>query len=230
MTTEPRYRYLLKMPADCVVGENYYAAFRAIINEDPASSFYSAVKIECEETLVFSTIEPFEATLTADYPTKVHYQTVVAGTSRSPYLASSWSGYYVTDKNAAAWVTGANAIVADFDDVRNGDVVAFKFDLPGRSRPLEALEMPGADNYLSFNAFTDLSVESTAAIDTTAYSWTVPLDAQPGDFFYGGLEFTMDGAATRYLSVRVEIAEPTLHPEATTWASATNPTLFDAAL
>lgn len=126
--------------------------------------------------------------------------------------------------------------MAEFDDVRNGDVVAFKFDLPGRSKPLEPLDMPGAGNYLSFNSFTDFSVESTAAIDTTAYSWTVPLNAQPGDVFYGGLEFTLFNVycgvfyTTRYLSVRVQIAEPTLHPEATTWASATNPTLFDAAL
>lgn len=230
MTTDPVYFYLLKMPADCVVGENYYAAFRASINGNPGSSYYSAVKIECEETLVFSTIESFEAALTADYPTKVHYQTVVASSSVSPHLSSDDRSYYQTNKNTGAWVTGANAIVAEFDDVRNGDVVAFKFDLPGRSRPLEPLDMPGADNHLSFNSFTDLSVESTAAIETTAYSWTVPLDAQPGDTFYGGLEFTIEGGATRYLSVQVEIAEPTLHPEATTWASATNPTLFDAAL
>jgi len=231
------------MPADCVVGENYYAAFRASINgeicgplivEPHKHSYYSAVKIECEETLVFSTIESFEAALTADYPTKVHYQTVVASSSVAPHLSSYNSYLYQQNKNTAAWVTGANAIVAEFDDVRNGDVVAFKFDLPGRSRPLEPLDMPltgaNAGNYLSFNSFTDLSVESTADIDTTAYSWTVPLNAQPGDLFYGGLEFTIDGGATRYLSVQVEIAEPTLHPEATTWASATNPTLFDAAL
>lgn len=239
VTTEPIYFYLLKMPADCVVGENYYAAFRASINgeicgplivEPHKHSYYSAVKIECEETLVFSTIEPFEAALTADYPTKVHYQTVVASSSVSPHLSSYYTSNYQTNKNTGAWVTGANAIVAEFDDVRNGDVVAFKFDLPGRSRPLEPLDMPGAGNYLSFNSFTDLSVESTEAIDTTAYSWTVPLNAQPGDFFYGGLEFTIEGGSTRYLSVQVEIAEPTLHPEATTWASATNPTLFDAAL
>lgn len=84
VTTEPEHFYLLKMPADCVVGENYYAAFRASINGEicigpgPATTphthyYYSAVKIECEETLVFSTIESFEAALTADYPTKVHY-------------------------------------------------------------------------------------------------------------------------------------------------------------
>ena len=78
------------MPADCVVGDNYYAAFRASINAlngMPADAYYSAVKIECEETLVFSTIESFEAALVDDYPTKVHYETVVAGTSESPYLA-----------------------------------------------------------------------------------------------------------------------------------------------
>ena len=223
------------MPADCVVGDNYYAAFRASINAlngMPADSYYSAVKIECEETLVFSTIESFEAALDvmADYPTKLHYQTVVAGTNESPYLASTYSWNHVSDKRVNGWVASANAIAAEFADVRNGDVVAFKFALRGRSIPLEALDMPGAGNFLSFNSFTDLSVESTDSIATTAYSWTVPLTARPGEIFYGGLEFTMEGASTRFLSVKVTIAEPTLHPDATTWASETSPTLFDADL
>ena len=75
MAIEPIYSYLLRMPVDCTIGQNYYAAFKAVRNADTPllNTYYSAVKIECEETLVYQTIESFEADLDADYPTKVHY-------------------------------------------------------------------------------------------------------------------------------------------------------------
>jgi len=91
VTIEPIYSYLLRMPVDCTIGQNYYAAFKAVRNANTplANTYYSAVKIECEETLVYQTIESFEADLDADYPTKVHYKTVIADTTTAPYLATN---------------------------------------------------------------------------------------------------------------------------------------------
>ena len=62
------------------------------------------------------------------------------------------------------WVESNYAIVAEFDNVRNGDIVAFKFDLDGKADTIADLDMPppfGSYNYLNFISYMDLSIEST---------------------------------------------------------------------
>ena len=63
------------------------------------------------------------------------------------------------------WVESNNAIVAEFDNVRNGDIVAFKFDLDGKADTIADLEMPpplgSSYKYLNFISYMDLSIEST---------------------------------------------------------------------
>lgn len=166
MTIEPIYSYLLRMPVDCTIGQNYYAAFKAVRNADTplANTYYSAVKIECEETLVYQTIESFEADLTAYYPTKVHYKTVNPDTTTAPYLATGFESNMVRSASPG-WVESNYAIVAEFDNVRNGDIVAFKFDLDGKADTILDLQMSpplgSSYNYLNFISYMDLSIEST---------------------------------------------------------------------
>lgn len=65
---------------------------------------------------------------------------------------------------SSGWVESSKAIVAEFDNVRNGDIVAFKFDLDGKADTIADLEMPppfGSYNYLNFISYMDLSIEST---------------------------------------------------------------------
>jgi len=65
---------------------------------------------------------------------------------------------------SSGWVESNYAIVAEFDNVRNGDIVAFKFDLDGKADTIADLEMPppfGSYNYLNFISYMDLSIEST---------------------------------------------------------------------
>ena len=48
--------------------------------------------------------------------------------------------------------------------------------------------------------------------------------------FWGGFRFQKDGAASRYLSVKVNIVKPTFYPDVTTWTTETDPTVFDSDL
>ena len=124
------------------------------------------------------------------------------------------------DKSTENWVTETNALMFEFNDVKNGEIIAIKFQDDGVSSFLSSYDMPALNgeslNYLITKDQLIIDNPQQPSDVFIGHIWKVPFDVR-GDVYWGGIEYTKTGGSTRYLSIKVNIVDPIIYTTVEEW-------------
>ena len=179
--------------------------------------FYLAAYIASVHSADYSSVADFESALPTE---QFHYEVLTVDLSTEPKLATTVTEDMIMDKYIENWVADTKALMFEFNDVHNGDIIAIKFQDDGVSSFLNSYDMPA----LSGETFNRLTTKDQLIIENPqqpsdvfiGHSWKVPFDVK-GTVYWGGIEYTKTGGSTRYLSIKVNIVDPIIYTTIDEW-------------